>query len=131
MSEVQVQVVPKGGSARRAAAGVIASRPRSVVSASRRFEWARPGASLALSEARRAWNRDRIGLLAALRCECPHPACTGTVPVVAEVHRRMPDQFLVAPDHHDGGDVVKAADKFFVVELRAQSRQSSAKRARA
>jgi hypothetical protein len=43
----------------------------------------------------------------------------------------MPAQFLVAPDHHDGGDVVKAADAFFIVELRERrSPQSSAKSAR-
>jgi hypothetical protein len=38
------------------------------------------------------------------------------VPAVAETHRSAADQFVVAPAHLDGGVVVRAADRFFVVE---------------
>ena len=38
--------------------------------------------------------------------------------LVAETHRRAADQFLVSPAHFDDGVVVRAADRFFVVELR-------------
>ena len=69
----------------------------------------------ALSEARRAWNRDRVGLVSDLRCECTRPSCRGRVPAVAESHRRRADQFVVAPAHFDDGVVVRAADRFFVV----------------
>ena len=33
----------------------------------------------------------------------------------------MVDQFVVAPAHFDGGVVVRAADRFFVVELRGHA----------
>lgn len=74
--------------------------------------------SLALSEARRAWNRDRVGLVSALVCECARPNCRSLVPAVAEQHR-WAGQFVVAPAHFDGGDVVRAADRFFVVVIAA------------
>ncbi len=72
---------------------------------------------LTLGESRRAWNRDRIGLLTDLLCECTRPSCRETVPALAEAHRRMADQFAVAPAHLDGGIVVRVADRFFVIEL--------------
>jgi hypothetical protein len=82
---------------------------------------------LALSEARRAWNRERIALVSDLRCECTRPSCRDRVPAVAEMHRREADQFVVAPAHSDGVFVVRVADRFFVVELRAHAvPQSSA-----
>jgi len=71
---------------------------------------------LALREARRTWNRDRIGLVAELRCECTRPSCRDRLPAVAERHRSAADQFLVAPAHLEDGVVVRAADRFFVVE---------------
>jgi hypothetical protein len=42
------------------------------------------------------------------------------VPAVAESHRRGADQFVVAPAHFDDGVVVRAADRFFVVESRGR-----------
>ena len=91
-----------------------------------------PGANLAtrnrirsnqlmLSEARRAWNRDRLGLVSELRCECADPRCQVWVPAVADTHRKDPGEFVVAPSHCDGGLVVRAADRYFVVELRGQA----------
>ncbi len=78
-----------------------------------RMRW---GSALAVSEARRAWNRDRIGLVSDLRCECTRLSCRDKVPAVAETHRRVADQLVVVPAHFDGGVVVRAADRFFVVE---------------
>lgn len=51
-----------------------------------------------------------------LRCECGRPTCTAMVPAVAELHRRSETSVVVAPAHFDGGVVVRAADRFFVVE---------------
>ena len=104
MVEVQEVTVPRSGGASRAADFNLATR-----------EWI--GSSpLALSEARRAGNRDRIGLFSQLRCECTRPNCTETLPAVAETHRRAADQLIVAPAHFDGGVVARCADQFFVIE---------------
>jgi hypothetical protein len=73
--------------------------------------------SLALGEARRAWNRDRIGLVSDLRCECTRPSCEALVPAVADTHRKEATQFIIASTHFDGGLVVRVADRFFVIEL--------------
>lgn len=75
----------------------------------------------ALSEARRAWNRDRVDLVPDLRCECTRPSCRARVPAVAEMHRRVAGQFVVVPAHFDGGVVVRAADRFFVVDVRGHA----------
>jgi hypothetical protein len=75
---------------------------------------------LALSEARRASNRARIGLVSALRCECTRPNCTETLPSVAGTHRSA-DQLVVAPAHFDDGVVARAADRFFVIESRGHA----------
>ena len=69
-----------------------------------------------LSHALRALNRERIGVGSELRCECGHPTCTETLPSVAETHRGMADRFVVMPAHFRGGVVVRAADRFFVVD---------------
>jgi hypothetical protein len=69
-----------------------------------------------VSEARRAWNRDRIDVGSELRCECAHADCTHRLPAVAETHRGTAERFIVTPEHLDGGVVVRAADLFFVVE---------------
>ena len=69
------------------------------------------------SEALRALNRKRIGLVSELRCECGRPTCQDTVPLVAEMHRGMADRFLVRPAHFSDGAVIRAADRFFVVDL--------------
>jgi hypothetical protein len=69
-----------------------------------------------VSEARRGWNIERAGLISELRCECGRPACGGTVPGVAELHRGTADCFVVVPAHFNGGVVLRAADRFFVVD---------------
>jgi hypothetical protein len=82
----------------------------------------RAGSSqLDLSEARREWNYDRIGLAADIRCECGSPRCQATAPAVAASYRRGTNQFVVASTHFVGGRVVRAADQFFVVELPARA----------
>jgi hypothetical protein len=75
-----------------------------------------PSQRLRPSEALRAWNRERIDLVSQLRCECGQLTCTDTVPAVAETHRGSADRFLVTPAHLGGGVVVRAADRFFVVD---------------
>ena len=74
--------------------------------------------ALDASEARRAWNREHLGLVSELRCECTRPDCTEMVPAVAEAHRRMSGRSVVVPTHFLDGVVVRAADRFFIVELR-------------
>ena len=69
------------------------------------------------SEALRALNRERIGLVTELRCECGQLTCRDTLPLVAETHRGMADRFVVKPAHFSDGAVVRAADRFFVVDL--------------
>ena len=90
------------------------------------IEWRR----LPLSEARRSWNGERVGLVSDLRCECARTSCRDTVPAVAATHRCLPDYFIVSPAHLDGNAVVRAADRFFVVESRrSASRNSTGKMA--
>jgi hypothetical protein len=69
-----------------------------------------------VSESRRATNRGRIGLGSELRCECARPNCRETVPAAAETHRGIAQRVVVSPAHFEGGFVVRAADRFFVVE---------------
>jgi hypothetical protein len=69
-----------------------------------------------LSDARRVGNRERIGFASELRCECGRVTCTATWPAAAELHRQRPECFVVVPDHVDGVVVVRAADRFFVVD---------------
>jgi hypothetical protein len=71
----------------------------------------------ALSELRRARNRQNIGLIAELRCECAVPSCRETFPAVADGHRRA-DCSIVAPAHLNGDTAVRVADRFFVIEPR-------------
>ncbi len=115
MAEVPGVASLMRGGAVRAVPSVVRQRPRSAARsrATREPMLSRP---FALSEARRIMNRDRIGRCADLRCECARPSCRDQVPAVAEAHRRMANQFVVAPAHFDGGVVVRAADRFFVVE---------------
>jgi len=70
----------------------------------------------------RADNRERVGLVAELRCECGRPNCTETVPAVAEAHRGIGGRFVVVPAHFNDGVVVRAADRFFVVESAREMR---------
>jgi len=86
------------------------------------------GRALALREGRRIRNRVLLEHAASLRCECDRPNCTDKLPAAAEAHRGTADRFIVLPAHLNGGVVVRAADRFFVIELRrpADCRQMSA-----
>jgi hypothetical protein len=80
-----------------------------------------------LALARRTGNLERTGIVGRLRCECPLPECDETVPALAETHRGILEHFIVVPAHLGGlvaanalgATVVRAADRFFVVDLRA------------
>lgn len=80
---------------------------------------ARRGAPLALVPAlsgrRREENRQNIGLVPELRCECAIPNCRETFPAMADNHRGTRDRYIVAPAHFNGGTPVKVADRFFVI----------------
>jgi hypothetical protein len=115
MIEVPVVASPRRGGAYRAASSVAQPGAPSPDRSLATREWIR-STPLALSEARRTWNRDRIGLVSDLRCECTRPSCRHRVPAVADTHRSASDHFVVAPVHLDGGVVVRAADRFFVIE---------------
>ena len=108
MADVPVVASPRRAGLDRARRGSrasrIESRPRP-----------RPGGSV--SEARRAWNRERIGVGSELRCECARANCRHRLPAVAESHRGTGERFIVTPEHLGGGGVVRAADLFFVVVL--------------
>ena len=85
-----------------------------------------PSTGLELAAVRRAVNRERSGYVAQLRCECARPGCRDAFPAAAEAHRGTDDRFIVAPTHVDGGMVVlRAADRFFVVELNHAARESA------
>jgi len=75
-----------------------------------------PRSAFALRDARRTGNRDAGAFREQLRCECARPDCHATLPALAEVHRRDPGRFIIAPDHFAGETVVAAADRFFVVD---------------
>ena len=75
-----------------------------------------PRSAFALRDARRTGNREDGALLEQLRCECARPDCHATFPARAEVHRRDPERFIIAPDHLAGETVCAAADRFFVVD---------------
>jgi hypothetical protein len=72
----------------------------------------------ALSERRRAENRQKIGVVAELRCECAVPSCRETLPAAADSHRGAADRFIVASAHLNGGTPVRVADRFFVVSAK-------------
>jgi len=78
------------------------------------YPHAATGAELAAT--RRALNRERISVVAQLRCECTRRRCRESVPTAAERHRGRSDRFIVVPAHVDHGLVVRAADRFFVVQ---------------
>jgi hypothetical protein len=85
----------------------------------RRSAAASPISGFALSDARRAENRARGHR--ELICECTRPACSARLPACADEERGATGCFVVEPTHfdHDGGLVVRAADRFFVVSVRA------------
>ena len=76
----------------------------------------RSGPARTTSESRRAGNRELIDLASELRCECGRPNCRATVPAAAETQRGIAERLVVTPAHFEGGVVVRAADRFFVVE---------------
>ena len=120
MVEASVVGFPGPGRTRRGGArGVPPRRTDSPDMGAVGAEGIRSSPSLAIGEARRVRNRQRIELLASLRCECDRPGCTDTLPGAAEAHRGTADRFIVVPAHVNGGVVVRAADRFFIVELRA------------
>jgi len=123
MVEVQGVALPRSRGAYRDASIVVQPGRRSARRSLATRTWIRPG-SLALSEARRTWNRGHTGLASGLRCECTRPGCRDRVPVVAERHRRV-DQFVVAPAHVDGGVVARAADRFFIIEAAGRALRHS------
>jgi hypothetical protein len=114
MAEVHEVGFPRSRGAHRAA---VARRPAPSTAPSLATRRRIQSSPLDLSEARRAWNYDRIGLASDLRCECASPRCQAWVPAVAATHRREAGQFIVASTHFVGGLVVKASNQFFVVEL--------------
>jgi hypothetical protein len=91
---------------------------RALTAAANQLPKGRPSSQrLRPSEALRALNRERIGLVSELRCECGQPTCRDTLPLVAEAYRGIADLYIVMPAHFSGGVVLRAADRFFVVEL--------------
>ncbi len=83
-----------------------------------------------LAPARRAGNLERRGFVTRLRCECALPSCRETFPAGAESYRGTAERFIVIPAHLgaivtpanlDDATVVRAADRFFVVELDGNS----------
>lgn len=79
-----------------------------------------------LAPARRAGNVERRDFVTRLRCECALPSCRETFPAVAESYRGTAERFIVVPAHLgaivtpanlEDATVVRAADRFFVVEL--------------
>ena len=76
-----------------------------------------------LAPARRAGNVERRDFVTRLRCECALPSCRETFPAVAESYRGTAERFIVVTpqlkfaENLDDATVVRAADRFFVVEL--------------
>jgi hypothetical protein len=79
----------------------------------------RAAPALPVSESRRARNRERIGLVSELRCECARSNCRDTLPAIAETYRGIAERFVVTRAHFEDGVVVRDADRFFVVQPHA------------
>jgi hypothetical protein len=84
-----------------------------------------------LAPARRAGNHERRGFVTRLHCECALPSCRETFPAGAESYRGAAQCFIVVPAHLGAivtpadlydATVVRAADRFFVVELDRSAR---------
>ena len=75
-----------------------------------------------LAPARRAGNVERRGSVTRLRCECAAPSCRETFPAVAESSRGTAGRYIVVPAHLGDAVVVRASDRFFVVETNRSAR---------
>jgi hypothetical protein len=113
LAEVPVSAPRRSRRVSRLAPRGVLPGPSSTDRATR--EWAQSNPR-ALSEARRAGNRAHIDAVRELRCECTVPNCSEMLPAAAALHRKDADQFIVAPAHFAGCTVIRAADRFFVVE---------------
>jgi hypothetical protein len=81
---------------------------------------------LDLAPSRRAGSIECRRFVSGLRCECGQLSCRETFPAAAGSHRGNAGRVIVVPAHLgaivsltdlDNGTVVRAADRFFVVEL--------------
>lgn len=111
MAVAPVVASPQRSGANRARTVAPTPRPRGRPHRVTPFATARP------SDVRRALDREQIDLVGEFRCECGRPTCRDTVPAVAETYRGSADRFVVTPAHFGGGVVLRAADRFFVVDL--------------
>ena len=68
-----------------------------------------------LSERRRAQNRENLGFVTELTCECAIAPCRETLHAAADNHRGTEDCFVVAPAHLSDDTPLKVADHFFVI----------------
>ena len=66
-----------------------------------------------------------------LPCECSRPGCRATVLIAAESHRGVVRHLIVSPLHSDRGTVVRAADRYFVLEVKAGSEATTTSALRA
>jgi len=113
LAEVPVSAPPKPQRVFRLSPRGVPPGPSSTDRATR--EWAQSNPR-ALSEARRAGNRSHLDAVRELRCECTVSNCSELLPAAAAFHRKAADQFIVAPAHFAGCTVIRAADRFFVIE---------------
>lgn len=111
MAVAPVVASPQRRGADRARTAALIPRPRG------RPSPVTPSQRLRPSDVRRALDRERIDLVCEFRCECGQSTCRETVPAVAETHRGSADCYVVTPAHFSGGVVVRAADRFFVVDF--------------
>ena len=89
-----------------------------------------------LVPARRAGNVERRGFVKRLHCECALPSCRETFPAGAESYRGAAERFIVVPAHLDAivapanlydATVVRAADRFFVIDSREERASAAAR----
>jgi len=110
---------PRRGGTSRTGRRVAHSSQKDVALLSQSRERLRAAPALPVSESRRARNREHIGLVSELHCECAQPNCRDMLPAVAETHRGIAERFVVTPAHFENGVVVRAADRFFVIQPHA------------
>jgi hypothetical protein len=110
---------PRRGGTGRTGRRVAHSSQKDGALLSRSRERLRAAPALPVNELRRARTRERVGLMSELRCECARSNCRDMLPAVAETHRGIAERFVVAPAHFEDGVVVRAADRFFVIQPHA------------